>query len=234
MFPEKDDVLTQLQGWRIYYINSKKKSLNLLGNYIDELGVHFLLFSRKFGDSSARILADLKLRFPLLCIIYYNSQLKDGEFADIYQTGIDYCIIGDARQINLIKTLKKLWQSHWKRIPANMLPENDHILPQRVSRIIDFIEQQPLKALNANNLATYLDISPAYLRKAFKDYFGQSFRDYRQQLIAHYESVLLFQKHLKPGQIYSILNFKNLSAFSRSFKSRHGVSWQSYHRVERE
>ena len=70
-------------------------------------------------------------------------------------------------------------------------------------------------------------MSESYFRKEFKKYFNLSFREFKARLMNHYESMLLFEKHLKPYHVSEILNYKNISSFSRSFKIRNGSSWQN-------
>jgi len=223
---EKSGIFNQFADWNIFFLNGKDSSQNAINHYILHDNIHFLLFSEELNQKAIQTLTQTHQRFPLLTIIYYYTQMKDEEFARLYEAGINYCIVGDARQINLIKTLRQLWQNHWRRIPPYLLPRQRELLPPQAQDILHIIETETLKNFTATSFAKYLNISESQFRNDFRTYFAESFRDFKQNLLRHYETLLLLEKDLKPHQVYHILNYKNISAFSRSFKSRHGTSWQ--------
>ncbi len=230
----RDETLYQLENWNIQYLDLRTHGPASIRSQIQQKEIYFLLVIKDISESTINDLSLLRKTFPLLSIIYYNSQTKDQEFAQLYLAGIDYCFIGDARQLNLVKTLQKLWQNHWRRIPQDLLNNSDSILSERANRMLQFLEQAPIQKLSSNELAKHLNISESHFRLEFKKYFHQNFREYKQQLLFHYESILLFEKKLKPREVFNILNYKNLSAFSRSFKTRHGSSWQKIVRLSAE
>lgn len=226
LHPFKEDVLNQFTDWHIHFLPGSKLSVKTLAGNIREKEIHFLLYADELEQSNIDILASVHTIFPLVTIIYYFSQMKDEEFACLYRAGINFCIVGDARQINLIKTLHQLWDEHWRRIPDSLLPAERALLPERAKKILDEIETKPLKTVTTSQFAKVLNISESRFRAEFKKTFGLSFRDFKQKLLRHYETLLLLKKGLKPSQVFDILNYKNISAFSRSFKSRHGSTWQ--------
>jgi len=122
--------------------------------------------------------------------------------------------------------LKKLFAERWKKIPEGLFKYDYDILPSRAKRILRFIENTPIKLFNTEHIAKHLRMSQSHFRKEFKNYFGINFRQFKQILLGHYEDILLFERNLKPRNVYQVLDYKNLSAFSRSFKTRHGKSWQ--------
>lgn len=226
VLPFKEDILNQFTDWHIEYFSGSQLNQKVFLKNILEKEIHFLLFAGEFDQYTLDTLSQVHKRFPLLTIIYYFSQMKNEEFARLYKAGVNYCIVGDARQINLIKTLQKLWAEHWRRIPPNLLPAERNSLPPEAIRILHDIETKPLKKISAGKFAQEFNVSENQFRADFKKLFGQSFRDFKQNLIHHYETLLLLKKKLKPSQVYDILNYKNVSAFSRSFKTRHGKTWQ--------
>lgn len=221
-----EEVLNQLEGWKIHYINSDETSFQALTQQIRREEFFFIVILKKVSDATANSLIRLRRAYPLLFIIYYNTQLKDQEFSKLYLAGVDYCFIGDARQLNLLKKLQELWQNHWRRIPQDLRNKSDSEPTVRVKSIFTLIETKPLHNLSSIVLARHLNISENHFRMEFKKYFGLNFREFKQQLFFRYESYLLFEKKLKPREVFDILNYTNLSAFSRSFKTRHGTSWQ--------
>jgi AraC-like DNA-binding protein len=221
-----NDILEQLPTWNIRYLSLESDKEALIQNEVLQFNIQFIVLVKEISADILNTIKTIRNSNPLLPIIYYNSQIKDEEFAQLYLSGVNYCFVGDGRQLNLLKTLQKLWQNHWRRIPQGLLKNTDSQLSERAKKTLDFMETQPIKNLSSNQLAKLLNISESHFRLEFKNQFNQNFRDFKQQLLFHYESILLFEKNLKPREIFDLLNYKNLSAFSRSFKSRHGKSWQ--------
>ena len=217
--------------WNLHYFDARNNNLNLIEERIIENEADFLICSKIFSKDIAQRLHQLYQRNPLLTIIYFYSALKEKEFAELHRAGIKYCFVGEARKSNLKTALEKLYQHRWKKIPQKLYNQNFEDLAPRAKKTLRFIEKMPLKYFNTETISDYLNISQSHFRKEFKKYFGLPFRDFKQLLLNHYEEILLFERGLKPKHIFSLLDYKNLSAFSRSFKSRHGKSWQSLMRT---
>lgn len=224
---ELQEVFAEIKGWEFSYLQADECTLGQLEDVIVGKVIDFLIWTTPFSKTIAKNLYYLSTQNPLLTIIYFNSILKNSEFSEFFRAGVKYCFIGERRQSNLHEALQNLISGHWKKIPQDLIPQNSKDLPDRVHNILNFIEATPIKNCNSENIARHLNISQSHFRKEFRYYFGINFREYKQRLLQHYEDVLLFDKNLKPGHIYKVLDYKNLSAFSRSFKSRHGVSWQN-------
>lgn len=226
---ELDDiavVLRELNGWDFHYYEYKQDSYLEIDNLISQNDIPFLVCTKDFSSHLSRNLFHFSTQHPLLTILYFSPVLKNGEFNEIYQSGIKYCFIGERRQSNLQKTLIRLSEGYWKIIPDSIYKYDYKSLPPKAKRVLRFIEKTSMKKCNTETIAGHLRISQSHFRKEFRCYFGINFREFKQRLLNHYEDILLFEKNLKPGDIYQVLDYKNLSAFSRSFKSRHGSSWQ--------
>ncbi len=226
---ELDDlsiVLRGQNGWQFKYFDSKKHPVNDIKDQILDEEINFLICLKAFSPQVVKELYHLYKHFPLLTIIYFNPVLKDSEFAEIYNAGIKYCFVGEQRQLNLKTTLKKLYSEHWKKIPERLFDYKYELLPSRAKQTLRYIENAPVKLFNIEHVAKHLSMSKSHFRKEFKSFFGINFRQFKQTLLGHYEDILLFERSLKPRNIFQILDYKNLSAFSRSFKTRHGSSWQ--------
>ncbi len=232
-FDNRDDlddinnVLKNVNGWEIHYVDDFSDRLANLELKIKNYEIDFLICTRIFSGNISQGLNNLRNRYPLLTIIYYNAVLKENDFAELYRAGIKYCFIGDCRQDHLKSTLLRLRDDHWRRVPEHVYETPYHKLPARAKRILKFIETNPIRKCSVNCLADHLRISPSHMRKEFKRLFGINFREFKNRLFTNYEDVLLFEKSLKPGDIFKTLNYTNLSAFSRSFRARHGDSWQA-------
>ncbi len=221
-----NDILERFPSWNIHYLHLSEDKNRSIHSKILQYNIQFIIIVKVISEEILTITKTIRSSNPLISIIYYNSQIKNEEFAQLYLSGVNYCFIGDGRQLNLLKTLQQLWQNHWRRIPQGLLKITESELSDRAKKTLYLMETQPVKNLSSNQLAKLLDISESHFRLEFKNQFNQNFRDFKQQLLFHYESILLFEKKLKPREIFTLLNYKNLSAFSRSFKSRHGKSWQ--------
>ncbi|KAA3617211.1 MAG: AraC family transcriptional regulator [Calditrichaeota bacterium] len=226
---ELDDlsmVLRGQNGWDFQYFDSGQFSVNDITTQLIDEEINFLICTKVFSSKIVMDLCQLYERFPLLTIIYFNPVLKDGEFAELYKAGIKYCFVGEQRQNNLNIALKKLFAERWKKIPEELFDYDYELLPSRGKRILRYIENTPIKLFTTEHIAKYLRMSQSHFRKEFKSYFGVNFRQFKQTLLCHYEDILLFERNLKPRNVFQVLDYKNLSAFSRSFKTRHGKSWQ--------
>jgi len=222
-----NNAIDQASEWNLHYFDAGHKNINSIEKQIVENEAHFLICSKIFSNDIAEGLHQLYLRNPLLTIIYFYSVLKEREFVELHRAGIKYCFVGDTRKSNLKTALEKLSKHHWKKIPESMYKNDYDDLSPRAKKILRYIENTPIKFCNTSYISDYLNISQSHFRKEFKKFFGTPFREFKQSLISHYEDILLFDKKLKPRHIYSVLDYKNLSAFSRSFKSRHGQNWQT-------
>jgi AraC-like DNA-binding protein len=213
--------------WKPHYFSADAKNITNIERQILENEAYFLICSKIFSDAIAHDLHELYVRNPLLTIIYFYSVLNEREFVELHRAGIKYCFVGAERESNLKAALRKLSRQHWKKIPESIYASNYKDLAPRAKKTLKFIEHTPIKYCNTETIARFLNISQSHFRKEFKKYFDKPFRVFKQELLQHYENILLFEKKLRPHHIYSILDYKNLSAFSRSFKARHGVNWQN-------
>ncbi len=223
-FNESHELFEDLLQWQIVYVNGQIPPHTTSLNLIKKEDIHFLVFSREPGQSLFEEIASLHKAFPLLLMIYYFPQLKNIEFAQLYESGFHFCIVGDARQVNLIRTLKNLWNEHWRRLPDWLAPETKS---KQCQEMIQLIEGLPIDRLNAEALAVAMNMEERPFRRNFQDNFGYSFKTFKKRLFTHYEQVLLFEKQLSARQTAEALRYKHLSSFSRSFKNRHGQSWQN-------
>lgn len=215
--------LTKLKDWHLFFIDT---SADHPGSFPKDIEVHFIVFVQNIENIYSNAILNIPLRDPQIIKIYYASYLKNAQFVKIYENGINCCIVGESRDKHLIDLLQQMWLQHWKRIPETLKARNGSKHSARAKKIIQYIENKPLNCANVADLARYLNLSQGYFREEFRRIFDMSFREFKKALISHYESILLFKKRLKPVEIYDLLNYKNLSAFSRSFKLNYGKRWR--------
>ncbi len=227
--PDDDHLFNYLPDWEIIWVSSEIESFNELSILLKDQEIHFIVFALPLSQYSLDIIFNVRQTLPLVPIIYYAPNLDSKNFQLLQRTGIKHCVVGDGRQLLLIQTLKELWENHWKRVPKHLLPLHENDFSKKV---VEIIQNEPIKHLNVRFIAQKLNISEDQVRESFKIHFGLNFRAFKQALLEHYETHLLFKKGLKPGKIYAALNYQNLSAFSRSFRLRHGSSWQAAVRLQ--
>jgi len=217
-------LLSQYSDWN-WIIHSGSVDINHLVRSLKNKEIHFIIAN----NIDALVLKRIKNHFILSPIIFYAPRLDSETLKFLYSSKIEHCVVGDGRQVLLIDLLKKLWAGHWKRFPRHLMPDHQSYF---VKSVIRFIEEEPIKFFNINYMAHKLQFSEYQLRDLFKKSFNSNFRTFKQNVLVHYETILLFEKKLTPGQIYPMLNYRNLSAFSRSFRLRHGTSWQKVVRLQ--
>lgn len=222
--PEEEHLFNYLTGWDVIYVSSEIDSIKRFSYFLKEKEIHFIVFNLSLSQEGLHLLSELHHSFPLVPTIFYAAQMNSKDFQILQRIGIKHCVVGDGRQVHLIKTLWELWKHHWKRIPDHLLPENRTSF---VKNVIEIIQNEPIRNFNIRFIARELNQTDDQFREQFKKQFNLNFRKFKQALLDHYETYLLFKKGFKPGKIYAALNYQNLSAFSRSFRIRHGASWQA-------
>jgi len=151
--------------------------------------------------------------YPLLSID--NSQYSDYSF-------FNQLIVGENRAENLTAIFEQMLQSYWKKIPYENIGMSYEKISSRLKKIINYIETHEIKDCSTAKLSDYLDISQGYFSQEFKKETGQTFRDFMQNLLSYYESIIFDQLHLTAKQASALLGYSELSSFSRSFKKRKG------------
>ncbi len=220
-------VLSNLEGWEFFFSDGSRAPFSYVEKYLNSQAIYFVLCMKPLSDKTIQELGLIHSLFPLIQLIYYHPTLRNTQFSQLQNSGADTCIIGEDRRDFLQETLNKEWQNHWKRIPWYLYNINDADLPPRARRVIRFIENNPLSFCNTRSISAYLQISDSHFRAEFRADFSMNFREFKQRVMTHYESILLLEKKMRPGEIISIMDYKNISNFSRSFKSRHGMTYQA-------
>jgi AraC-like DNA-binding protein len=191
---------------------------------LDNEGPNFLIYNLELDNTTIDHLYKIRNKHPFICIIYLSESLIDQQFRKLSEIGINSCIIGLECSQYLSLTLDELWAKHWKRVPEHFYYNVLHGWHSyRVRNIITYIENNPLKYFNTDNLADHLKISSSYFRVEFKNIFGISFREFKQNIVRHYESLLLLKMNHKLCEVYKELNYSSVSNMSKSFKKRHGT-----------
>ena len=218
--------LSDLRGWNVY--SSLARGLIPTSQEKDnnQFDLHFIIYSKKLSGETCKELHDIRQNLPFSFIIYYYRCLLDKEFRLLTELEVNSCIIGIHRKKYIQDLMPHLWLKHWKRIPDSIYTADRSSLAPRARKILSYIEDHSLDQFNLNTLSEHLHISQSHFRSEFRQNFGINFREFKQRLINHYESVLLLNNDFTPAVVYKLLNYSNLANLSRSFRKRHGDSWR--------
>ena len=228
-----ESYLSNLQGWNIHSSLVRGFLPPLIEKEKNGHDLHFIIYSKKLDGESCRELSEMRMLLPFTFIIYYYRSLLDKQFMLLSDLEVNSCIIGIHRKKYLRDLLPHLWRKHWKRIPSSIYPADVDSLTPRAKKILTYIENHALDQFNLHTLAENLHLSQSHFRAEFRNYFGINFREFKQRLLNHYESVLLLNNDYKPNIVYKLLNYSNLANLSRSFKKRHGDSWRKIRQDEK-
>jgi AraC-like DNA-binding protein len=219
--------LSNLYGWNIYSSLVRGLLPPSIEKDNSQIDLHFIIYSKKLDVDTCKELHEIRQKMPFSFIIYYYSCLLDKQFMLLTELEVNSCIIGIHRKNYLRELLPHLWFKHWKRIPDSIYPADGSSLAPRAKKILTYIEDHALDQFNLQILSEYLQISQSHFRSEFRHNFGINFREFKQRLFNHYESVLLLNNDFKPNIVYKLLNYSNLANLSRSFRKRHGDSWRN-------
>ncbi len=216
----------KLLKWNIKVFRSLHIYPILTSFAVEDTEWHFILLGQKFKPDTVRTLKLIRNLFPLTHLVYASPALTKKQVFTLYQIGVNSCFVGENRICDFLSFLDQLWQVHWKRIPVELIPQNRDDLPSRAKRILNYIEEHPLNCFNIANLSKHLNISESHFRAEFKCYFKLNFRNFKRELLSHYEDILVAKYRLRPAVLYKSMDYNSVSGFSRSFKNRHGESWR--------
>jgi len=183
----------------------------------------FIIIASK-PDKAMENISQIHSRFPHIHLIYYYPKLNIDNFHYSDFIHYSYLLVGDNRIEELNRIFNDLAQSYWKKIPFAKVGIVYDKLSPRLKKVMNYIETHDIKSSSTARLSSYLRISQGYFSQEFKRETGQTFREFMQKLLAHYEQVIFDRMDLTAKQASEILGYSELSSFSRSFKKRKGYS----------
>lgn len=157
--------------------------------------------------------------------IVCNSQLEPNRnyiplrniITSIVSSYFDDGLTNNFTLLSYVFSLFSLLQSDYTILNKSVINSNRKSV-ERISQINEYIRDNYKNALSLNNLAGYLNLSPTYISKIFKEYYGVSFVQY----INHYriERALNDIKYTKLPiiEIAARNGYPNISTFNRQFK----------------
>ncbi|MGO4496809.1 helix-turn-helix domain-containing protein [Paenibacillus sp. 2RAB27] len=95
-------------------------------------------------------------------------------------------------------------------------------------RLMRMIHEQYDQEMTLESCASALNFHPVYLSRVFKKEIGVSFSDYLSEYRMNMAKVMLETTNLKISEIGEKLQYKNISAFIRTFRKTFGMTPGSY------
>ncbi|MFC2088223.1 helix-turn-helix domain-containing protein [Calditrichota bacterium] len=210
-------------------ILSKKNDLekHLLQNH-----TWFIIIAEK-STQNINYITEINNNYPHIYLIYYYPEFNvdNLHYSDFIR--FSYIVIGEKRKEKLKEIFRVLSQTFWKKIPFEQVGITYNKLSPRLKDVMNYIETHDLKSSSTLKLSTYLRISQGYFSQEFRRETGQTFREFMQKLLAHYEKIIFEQLDLTAKQASEILGYSELASFSRAFKKRKGYppSQQKIHQM---
>ena len=115
------------------------------------------------------------------------------------------------------------------RLDIGNSPEN----PEFVQRVLMYIEEHYFEDLSLDDLAEEGAVSKYHFTRLFRKHCGQSAYDYLLSFRLNKAKEMLLNTAEPVGSIAERSGFRSLSHFSRSFRSREGLSPIEYRRIYR-
>ncbi len=198
-------------------------NLDALSEVENDFNFLFVLI-HNFHKLSLEKLSALQEVFPAVAIILYNESLISDALTQIGHFNGVHLLIGSDRSAFLQKTVRRIIETHWRKIPLKVIGVNAEALSPRIQKAIQYIEEHRLNECTLINISAYLGLSAGYFTQEFKRETGHSFRKFIQLVLHYYEDRVFPELNISAQNMAKVLGYSELSSFSRSFKRRQGIS----------
>ena len=88
----------------------------------------------------------------------------------------------------------------------------------------EYIEQNYADSITLESVAEFVELSPYYLSKLFKDRFGMTFIDYLTEIRIQHAKTAIVDPGKSLKEICYSVGYKDPNYFSRVFKKQTGLS----------
>lgn len=116
-------------------------------------------------------------------------------------------------------------------IPAGLDTHINNALKYR--EVFRFVKESCSPELTIDEISKHVNLSPAYLAKAFKNDIGITLKSYVDKLILQYSKEKLLLSEMNIKEIAYHLKFCDEFYFSKFFKKHMGVSPREYRRINK-
>lgn len=138
----------------------------------------------------------------------------------------------DIQRFLRLQTREELSQWFQSRLFAPLVQllteRNEHQYTNIAQQMADIIRSHYDKELSLEACAAMMHFHPFYLSRVFKKEMGIAFSDYVSEYRMNMAKILLETTDLKIAEVGAKLQYKNNSAFIRSFRKAHGITPGQY------
>lgn len=134
--------------------------------------------------------------------------------------------------LNDYDTMKSWFVEKITSASQNALSKREESSSNVVDIAKEYIKQNYSKALNLDEVSYYVNISPYYFSKIFKEGTGENFIEYLTNIRIEKAKELLSNTDYSMKEICVMVGYSDPNYFSRSFKKNVGVTPTEYKEVE--
>ncbi len=228
MLSNKNDIVKQYQHIKLYYENqsfihpSYHLELQLLDSIISRNEKHAKelldkLNSTKRAHLSDNIIRSFKNSLICDCTLFTRAVIKAGANYEQAFALSDACI----QQIERTSNLEELSKLEYSILSAyiNIFDHNDeNKYSDVIIKAINFIQNNILKPIKLEDIASHVFLSPNYLSTKFKEETKISLADYINKTKIEESKYLLLYSNTSISDIALTFNFCNQSYYTNLFK----------------
>ncbi len=162
---------------------------------------------------------------------------KAGEKAGISLLHIDeisekYAAIIDQTMDS--ETLDEIIHSIVKEYAERAMKTKANAYSPKISKVIQYIEQNLDSTLSLNDLANHVNLAPSYLSRIFNQELHQSISQYIIALRVKKGRDLISRTKMTVSEIATYVGFKEQSYFTQCFKKQYGMTPLKYRTEHKE
>lgn len=192
---------------------SASKTLNEILSYI------FIYYGNNFHGLKARILE--------LIILLSRAALEGG--ADIEQIfGLNYNYLNKINNLEQTDGLLKWMTTILNRFTDCVFNIGQAKHADAIYKSIDYIKRNYMNKITLDEVASYVNFSPSYFCKIFKEEMNSNFKEYLKRVRVSMCKELLKDQELNLSDIALMGGFHDQSHFSKNFKQVTGMSPSKY------
>ncbi len=119
----------------------------------------------------------------------------------------------------------KVWLKDICDTIINNINQHNHTKgPKNIEKIIQFIDDNISTDISLNDIAEYINLSPAYISKIFKEHLGKNYVEYLNISRVEKSKQLLLNTQLTIKEVGFKVGFNSIQTFFRTFKKFEGIT----------
>ncbi|WP_379133208.1 helix-turn-helix domain-containing protein [Paenibacillus sp. sgz500958] len=212
-----DDII-QSSGQTMISLDEEKKLLDaLLRHNKQETAERFDVLYTQLESGNQTFTS---LRGEVIGLLLFLSRgIQSGEGAELI-TSLN--LLGDP------ESLRNAAQARLESMIDGLKEEREQSRSHVMKRALLYIGQKYKEELSMEQSAEYVNLSPHYFSKLFKQHAGETFIDYVTRLRMNEAKLLIAEERLSLKEICYEVGYKDPNYFSRVFKKATGVTPSEY------